>query len=109
MTGAHTDSAAVTTIVDRLAAEFEPERIILFGSRARGDAKADSDVDLLVVMPNGTDRRQAAIAMDVSLADLTTFKDIVVTTPDEIARQRHIPGGVLREALREGIVVHERS
>ena len=98
----------VATMVDRIVAEFGPNRIVLFGSRARGDASEWSDVDLLVEMPDGTDRRQAAVDMHLQLGDMPLPKDIIVTTPDEIARRGHIVGTVLRAALREGTVVYER-
>ena len=75
----------VATMVKRIAAQFDPERILLFGSRARGDARDWSDVDLLVVMPDGTDRREAALEMLGVVGDLPVAKDIVVTTPDHIA------------------------
>ena len=104
-----TDDAIVATAVGRLVDQFEPERILLFGSRARGDATDCSDVDLLVVMPDGTDRRQTAIEMYVALGDLPAAKDIVVTTPAHIAQRGHIIGSVLRPALREGMVLYERA
>lgn len=68
-----------------------------------------SDVDLLVVMPDGTHRRETAITIRRVLGDLLVSKDIVVTTPDEIARRGHLVGTVLRPALREGRVMYERS
>ena len=98
--------AVVSTMVDRIVGRFHPARVVLFGSRARGAAGPRSDVDLLVVMPNGTDRHQAAVEMHLLLGDMTVPKDIVVTTPDEIARRGHIVGTVLRSALREGKVMH---
>ena len=103
-----TSEALIATVVERIAEQFDPDRIVLFGSWASGEAKASSDVDLLVVMPDGTDRREAAIAMRAAVGDLPLAKDIVVTTPDEISRRAHIVGTVLRAALREGRVVHER-
>ena len=60
-------------------------------------------------MPVGTDRRQTAIEMHVALGDLPAAKDIVVTTPAHIAQRGHVVGSVLRTALREGTVLHERS
>ena len=102
------DETVVATMVDRIVEGFDPERIVLFGSVARGDVTKYSDVDLLVVMPDGTDRREAAVAMRVALSGMLIAKDIVVTTPDEIERRGHIKGTVLREALREGRVVHDR-
>jgi uncharacterized protein len=103
---------SVTTIIDemveRIVREFNPEKIILFGSHARDDANASSDVDLLIVMPDGTDRKKSAIAAMRALGDLPVAKDIVVTTPDEISRRGDLAGTVLRPALREGRILFER-
>lgn len=106
-----------TTVSDALLAEitarivrgFDPERIILFGSQARGDARPDSDIDLLVVMPDGTDRREAARAMQSALRGVTIDRTIIVTTPDEIRRRGNLVGTVLRPALREGRVLYDRT
>lgn len=99
----------VATMVERIADQFDPERIFLFGSRARGDGKDSSDVDLLVVMPDGTDRREAAVEMGVAVGDLPIAKDIVVTTPTHIVQRGNVIGTVLRPALREGKVLYERA
>jgi uncharacterized protein len=100
---------AVSVMTERIVSGFHPERIIVFGSYARGEARADSDIDLLVVMPDGTDRRQTAIAILGVLGGLGVAKDVVVTTPDEIARRGDLVGTVLRPALREGKVLYERA
>ena len=94
-------------MVERLVAGFQPARILLFGSRARGAGNRWSDVDLLVVMEDVTDKRRAAVEMGRTLRDLPVSKDIIVTTPEEIARRGHIVGTVLRAALRDGKVVYE--
>lgn len=94
------------TVVDRLVAEFRPQRIIMFGSNAVGSARDDSDLDLLVVMPDGTPFRESRIAMRRALRDLPLAKDIFVTTPEEISRRGRIPGLVLHTALREGVEVY---
>ena len=108
--GGGTDiDAIVATMVERIADRFDPERILLFGSRARGDARNWSDVDLLVVMPDGTDRRETAVEMGVAVGDLPIAKDIIVTTPAHIAQRGHVIGTVLRPALREGAVLYERA
>ena len=100
----------VSTMVDRIVERFQPARVVLFGSqRARRRHGQWSDVDLLVVMPDGTDRRQAAVEMHVALGDLPAAKDIVVTTPAHIAQRGHVIGTVLRPALREGKVLYERA
>lgn len=98
----------VQVMVERIVRQFRPVRIILFGSRARGEAGRWSDVDLLVVLPEVTDKRQAMVATLRALSDLPVCKDVVVTTPEEIARRGHLVGDVLRSALREGKVLYER-
>lgn len=104
-----TTNELIAEMTDRIARDFHPLRIILFGSFARGDATADSDVDLLVVLREATNKRQAAIEIRRSLRDLPISKDIIVTTPDEIARRGDLIGPVLRPALREGKVLYERN
>ncbi len=99
----------VATMTERIVREFDPVRVILFGSHARGEAGPDSDVDLLVVLPSVDDQRRAAVAIRRLLADLPVAKDIVVATPDEIAARGHLVGTVLRPALREGTVLYERG
>ena len=103
-----TSQALIETMVDRIVGRFEPARVILFGSHARGTADEGSDVDLLVVMRDVADKRQAAVQMRRVLGDLPVSKDIVVTTPDEISHRGHVVGSVLHAALREGAVVYER-
>ena len=98
----------VRRTVERIVAEFDPLRVILFGSHARGEAGADSDVDILVVLEDGADKRGSAIAIRRSLSDVPMAKDIIVSTPEEIARRGQLVGSVLRPALREGRVLHER-
>lgn len=99
----------IADMTDRIARDFHPLRIILFGSHARGNATADSDVDLLVILPEAPNKRQAAIEIRRALRDLPISKDIIVTTPDEIARRGDLIGPVLRPALREGKVLYERN
>lgn len=95
-------------MVDRIVGRFQPAQVVLFGSHARGTASEWSDVDLLVILPNVSDKRDAAVNIRRVLGDLPVCKDIVVATPEEIARRGHLPGTVLRSALREGKVIYER-
>lgn len=99
----------IPILTDRIVHQFDPLRIILFGSHARGDAQAQSDVDLLVVMSAVEDKRKATIEIRRALADLPVSKDIIVSTPEEIQRRGNFVGSVLRPALKEGKVLYERS
>ena len=106
-------SQSVASIVDemvrRIVEQHDPDRIILFGSRARDTAQDGSDVDLLVVLPNGTPRRPTTVEIYRVLAGIGVPKDIIVATIDDIEKYRHLPGTVIREALREGRVLYERT
>ena len=93
-------------MVRRIVGHCSPERVILFGSHARGDADAASDVDLLVVMPDGTHRRKTAADLYTLLAGSGVGKDIVVATTGDIARHGDIPDTILYPALREGRTLH---
>ncbi|HZU06920.1 MAG TPA: nucleotidyltransferase domain-containing protein [Chloroflexota bacterium] len=95
--------------VGRIVERFRPLRIILFGSRARGEAGQWSDIDLLVVLPELRDKRQTTVEILRALSDLPIAKDIVVTSPAEIERRGRVVGSVLRAALREGKVIYERT
>lgn len=96
-------------VVERIVRRFAPVRIILFGSRARGTARSDSDLDLLVVLPAAPDRRAAAEAVMRELADLPVGKDIVVSTPEHLAERGQVNGLVYKTALEEGQVIYERA
>jgi predicted nucleotidyltransferase len=93
----------------RIVEQFDPLQVILFGSRARGDARPDSDSDLLVVFPYVENTRTMAVAIQSTLRDSRIAKDIIVTTPAEIAVRGTLIGSVLESALREGRVLYERS
>ncbi len=105
-----TDMAERERIIEvmarRIVEHCDPERVILFGSHARGDADAGSDVDLLVVMPDGTHRRKTASALYTLLAGSGVGKDIVVATTGDIARHGDAPDTVYYPALREGTTLH---
>lgn len=98
----------IEEMVRRIVARFNPDRIILFGSHARGTGAPDSDADLLVVMPTQGSRRQQAIEIDLALVGVDLPADVIVVTPKDIERNRDTPGTIIRCALREGKVVYER-
>ena len=96
-------------MVRRIVKRFDPERIILFGSHARGTAGPDSDVDLLVVMPVAGSKREKQVEIRLALHDFKIATDIIVTTPEEFSWRKEIPGTVERPAAREGKVLYARS
>lgn len=99
----------IAEMVRRIVERFHPERIILFGSHARGTAGPHSDVDLLVVMqPQGSKRRRA-IEIHGLLAGIGLPKDVIVVTPEEFEAYRDAPGTVIRTAWQEGKLLHDRA
>jgi len=93
----------------RLVRRFRPNKVILFGSQARGNADPKSDVDLLVVCPlSGRRRREMMVEMDLALNGLGIARDIIILTPEEYERDREIPGTIARPAFLEGRVLYDR-
>lgn len=105
---ANLTDALLTEITQRIIAVSDPEQIILFGSRARGDAGADSDIDLLVIKDDVESPRAEAARIYRALAGLRTPVDVVVVRSDYVQRHRNIVGTVVRPALREGRVLYAR-
>ncbi len=101
------DRALLNIVRDRLVEGFHPDKIILFGSQARGDADPRSDVDLLVICPVSGSRRKMMVEMDRSLRGLSLARDIVILTPEEFERDKSIPGTIARPAWKEGITLYE--
>ena len=95
-------------MAQRLVEKFDPEKIILFGSHALGAGGADSDVDLLVIKSVSGSKREERIAMRVAVRGMGIAKDIVLATPEEVAKYQDVVGTIIRSALREGKVLYER-
>ena len=93
----------------RLVDSFKPDKIIVFGSQATGTADDRSDVDLLVISPVKGNRRSLMVAMDRALKGIGFARDIIVLTPEEFERDRHIPGTIARPAWREGRVLYDAA
>lgn len=100
------DSPAVTQLVERIVGLIDPLRVVVFGSVARGDAREDSDVDLLVVMPEGTHRRRTAQELYRRIRGLPLSFDILVATPSDLERHKDNIGLVYRTILNEGIELY---
>jgi uncharacterized protein len=95
-------------IVDTIVAEVSPEKVVLFGSRARGDALEDSDYDFLVIVRGEVDERACSRTIHRALfaARIPAAVDIVVVNARELPRRRKRIYDVSRWALDEGRVVH---
>ena len=100
---------ATQEMVRRLLARWNPDKIILFGSYARGTAGPNSDADLLIVMPIDGPRRPIVAEMYREIGYVGLPKDLILVTPEGLERQRDDPGTVIYPALREGIVLYDRS
>jgi len=99
----------LSKVKQRLVEGFHPEKIILFGSQARGTADDRSDVDILVVCSFTGKRRHLMLEMDRALRGLNLARDIVILTPEEFELDRHIPGTIARPAWKEGRVLYESA
>jgi predicted nucleotidyltransferase len=99
----------IQRMVRRIVRDFHPERVILFGSHARGEAGPDSDVDLLVVMPFEGLKHKKQVEIRVALHDIRIPKDIIVTTPEDFAWRKDVVGTIEYPAVREGKVLYARS
>jgi predicted nucleotidyltransferase len=96
-------------IVQRVVETEHPERIILFGSRAREAARPGSDYDLLVVKESNQPRYRRSVELYAKLADLPAEVDILVYTPEEIFEWSAVPQAFVTTAVREGKVLYERQ
>lgn len=100
---------AIEDLVARIARRFSPERIILFGSHARGEAQSDSDVDLLILFRDVDDPRARASEVYSALADCPVAKDIVISTVARFERYKNVVNTVYWPAAREGRVLYEHA
>jgi len=98
----------LTEITQRIVTVSDQQQIILFGSQARGDARPDSDLDLLVIKDEVASPRAEAARIYRVLAGLSTPVDVVVARSDYVRRHRDIVGSIVRPALREGRVLYAR-
>ncbi len=96
----------VTAAVERLAQAAQPERILIFGSHARGDAGEDSDLDLLVIETEVPDRAAEMVRLRRLLRPLRIPVDLLVFSRADVERWGDQPGSALYWALREGKVVY---
>ena len=90
----------------RIAARFAPEKIILFGSHARGQAYAGSDVDLLVILDHNMENVEKAIEIENTL-DPRFALDLLVRRPNDVARRIAMNDLFMREIVERGVILYD--
>jgi predicted nucleotidyltransferase len=94
-------------IIERLSREFNPEKIILFGSHAWGRPHAGSDIDLLVIVPSASIPPSLRAAQAYRcLQGIKIPTEIIVSTPQELERYRSVPSSLTRRILERGKVIY---
>jgi len=96
------DSLLLDEIVTRITGAVRPLRIILFGSAARQEMNSNSDVDLLIIMPEGTHRRRTSRRIFQALRGIGVSKDVIVVTEKDVAEYGSNPSLILKPAMEEG-------
>ena len=96
-------------VVQRIVEAVNPQKVVLFGSHARGRAGQESDIDLLVVMFSSEPRYKRALPIYRALRGVKVPLDIIVYTPEEIAEWSDVRQAFVTTALREGIVLYEKE
>ncbi|MGH8568635.1 MAG: nucleotidyltransferase domain-containing protein [Gammaproteobacteria bacterium] len=102
----YTTGEAIDRLVGRIVEDVHPLRVLLFGSATRGELAAGSDIDLLVVMPDGTHRRRTAQHLYRRMRGIGVPFDIVVATPRDLDRYKDNIGLIYRTILLEGREVY---
>ena len=101
-----TISKQINHLVQRIVKEVHPLQIIVFGSAVSGEIHPDSDIDLLVVMPEGIHRRRTAQLLYRKIRGIAIPFDLIVATPADLEQHKDNLGLIYRTILREGRVVY---
>ncbi len=96
-------------IVDAVVLGFDPIEIVLFGSHARGTADADSDIDVLVVLPEVVDDHAVSVKLRSAIGALGVGVDVIATDPRRIEVALTRMDSVVRDAIEQGVILYERS
>lgn len=98
--------AVLEQVVARIVETADPDRIILFGSAARGESGSSSDIDLLVIKSGVEHRGRLEEDIHMNLFGVGVAVDVVVVTPDDVERLKSGVGSVIGPALAEGVEVY---
>jgi|WetSurMetagenome_2_1015567.scaffolds.fasta_scaffold1577008_1 uncharacterized protein len=100
------DEKIVQEIMRRILTVVQPKQVILFGSAMRGEMNADSDLDLLIVVPSGCHRRRTAQEIYRSLVGVGFAADIIVVTDEDVTLYRNKEGMIIKSAMDEGKLLY---
>jgi uncharacterized protein len=103
------DPEVIGQVLERIKERFQPEKIILFGSYARGNATEESDVDVLIVAETGLTSKERFSAVSRLLRDYPASFDVIFKTPEEYERNRGVVNQIVYFADKYGKVVYERG
>ena len=96
-------------VVRRIVELVHPEKVILFGSRARGEGGTRSDLDILGVAESDEPRYRRSVPIYGALSDILVPMDIIVYTPGEVDEWSDVPQAFVTTAVREGTVLYEKE
>ena len=99
----------ILEMASKLSRAFNPDRIVLFGSYARGEATEHSDIDFLVIMPTDQPRPKRSVPMYRLLRNYLLSVDIIVRTQEEADEYANLPFSFMQTALREGVTLYDRE
>lgn len=101
-----TDAQALQALIGKIVAIVHPEKIILFGSASRGERKADGDLDIMIVMPEGTHRRHTAQKLYRQITGIDVPYEIIVATPGDLEKHKDNLGLIYHNVLSEGKLLY---
>lgn len=104
-----TSEQAIQLAVDRIIEAARPNRVILFGSYARGETTSDSDIDLMVIEEEVASKLAEIARLRHAVGRVGTGADVLVYSEEEAARRGQVPGTVIHWALKEGQVFYDAS
>jgi predicted nucleotidyltransferase len=102
------DEQLLRTATARIVDRFSPDRLLLFGSRARGEARRDSDYDLLLIAESDVPRWKRPVPVYIAISDLEIPAEIFWWTEEEIEEWCDVKTHYIHNAMKEGIVLHEK-
>ena len=102
------EQATLNDIVKRIVDVADPERIILFGSAARGDFGRNSDVDLLIIK-GGEDALTLMSRIYRVMQGVGVAVDALVVSPEDVERFKNSHSLIIKPALQDGVVIYESS